>query len=81
MCMFLRITHLVPAAVGLLFLNVHGQHLAAEGEALGLLNHLLVRGCGVVSHDNMALETRNTTDETRVHLIWFCIDYSVISRL
>lgn len=49
------ITHLVSAAVGLLFLNVHGQHLATEREALGFLNHLLVGRYGVVPHDNMAL--------------------------
>lgn len=52
----LCITHLVSAALGLLFLNVHGQHLAAEREALSLLNHLLVRRYGVVPHDHMALE-------------------------
>lgn len=50
------VTHLISAALGLLFLDVHGQHLAAEREALGLLNHLLVRRYGVVSHDNMTLE-------------------------
>ena len=39
----LSVAHLVPVAVGLLLLNVHSQHLASKREALGLLNHLLVR--------------------------------------
>lgn len=49
-------THLVFVGVGLLLLNVHGQHLAAEREALSLLNHLLVWRDGVVPHHHMALE-------------------------
>lgn len=52
-------THLVPAAVGHLLLDVHGQHLAAEGQALGLLNHLLVRRHGVVAHHHVTLPTAN----------------------
>lgn len=34
---------LIPVAVAQLFLDVHGQHLATERQALGLLDHLLVR--------------------------------------
>lgn len=56
-CMYsMYVTNLVLGALGLLFLNVHGQHLTAEREALGLLNHLLVRWYGIVPHDHMALE-------------------------
>lgn len=33
---------LIPVAVVHLFLDVHGQHLATERQALGLLDHLLV---------------------------------------
>lgn len=50
------VTHFGLGALGLLFLNVHGQYLAAEREALGLFNHLLVRWYSVVPHDHMALE-------------------------
>lgn len=51
-----RATHLGLGALGLLLLDVHDQHLAAEGEALGLLDHLLVRRDGVVSHHHVALQ-------------------------
>lgn len=50
--------YLVPAAVCQLFLNVHRQHLTAEGQALGLLDHLLVRRHCVVAHHDVTL--RNT---------------------
>lgn len=43
LCTVCACTRLGLGALRLLFLNVHGQHLAAEREALGLLNHLLVR--------------------------------------
>lgn len=56
-------THLGLAALRLLLLDVHDQHLAAEREALGLLDHLLVRRDGVVSHDHVALQGY---DETRL---------------
>lgn len=39
-----------------LLLHVHGQHLAAEGQALGLLNHLLVGRHGVVAHHHVTLK-------------------------
>lgn len=47
--------YLVPVAVGDLLLYVHGQHLATEGEALRLLDHLLVRRHRVVAHHHMTL--------------------------
>lgn len=71
-CMYsMCVTHLGLGALGLLFLNVHGQHLAAEREALGLLNHLLVRRYGVVPHDHMTLEiwTKWTTDSQKQPMI------------
>ncbi len=37
------LTYLIPVTVGHFLLNVHCQHLATEGQALGLLDHLLVR--------------------------------------
>lgn len=36
-------------------LDVHCQHLATEGQALGLLDHLLVRRHCVVAHHHMTL--------------------------
>ena len=46
----------VGSVLGLfLLLNIHLEHLGAEGERLGLLNELLVGGVGVHAHDNSAL--------------------------
>lgn len=50
--------YLIPIAVRHFLLNVHCQHLATEGQALGLLDHLLVRRHRVVAHHHMTL--RNT---------------------
>lgn len=65
-------THFGLGALGLLFLNVHGQHLAAEREALGLLNHLLVRRYSVVPHDHMALEWMTGSREQSANQKWHC---------
>ncbi|MED6268995.1 hypothetical protein CHARACLAT_028451 [Characodon lateralis] len=51
--------YLVPVAVGHPLLDVHGQHLAAERQALGLLDHLLVRRHCVVSHDDVTLANKH----------------------
>lgn len=65
-------THFSLGALGLLFLNVHGQHLAAEREALGLLNHLLVRRYSIVPHDHMALEWITGSREQSANQKWHC---------
>lgn len=52
--------YLIPVAVGHFLLNVHCQHLATEGEALGLLDHLLVRRHRVVAHHHVTLTNKFT---------------------
>lgn len=47
--------YLISAAVADFLLNVHGKHLTAEGQALGLLNHLLIRRHSVVAHHHVTL--------------------------
>lgn len=39
-----------------LLLDVHGEHLAAEREALSLLDDLLVRRHSIVAHHHMTLQ-------------------------
>ena len=48
--------YLSAGTVGQLLLDVHGQHLTAEGQALGLLYDLLVGRHRVVAHHHVALE-------------------------
>lgn len=57
---FNYILHLVSVAVTELLLDVHGEHLAAEREALSLLDDLLVQGHGVVAHHHMTLQMPTT---------------------
>ena len=45
-----------------LLLDVHGQHLAAEGKAFRFLNHLLVWRYGIVSHDDVTLGGNSMAD-------------------
>lgn len=47
-------------------LDVHGQHLTAEGEAFGLLNHLLIGRHGVVPHHHVALKRQREVRSRRV---------------
>lgn len=44
-------------AVGFL-LDVHGKHLCAETQVLGLINKLLVRRDGLGAHYNVTLRNR-----------------------
>lgn len=46
---------LIPVCVGLLLLDVHGQHLAAERKALGFLDHLLIWRYSIVAHHHVSL--------------------------
>lgn len=70
-CMYTTcVTHFGLGALGLLFLNVHGQYLAAERETLGLFNHLLVRWYSVVPHDHMALEWITSSHEQSANHKW-----------
>ncbi|KAF3834272.1 hypothetical protein F7725_025476, partial [Dissostichus mawsoni] len=64
--------YLIPVAMGDLLLYVHGQHLAAEGQALGLLDHLLVRRHRVVAHHHMTLGNK-FTDEYSEELTRCCL--------
>ena len=60
--------YLSAGTVGQLLLDVHGQHLTAEGQALGLLYDLLVGRHRVVAHHHVALEggERGGEEQTEV---------------
>lgn len=56
---WVKSVYLIPVTVGHLLLNVHRQHLAPEGEALRLLNHLLVRRHCIVPHHHVTLKNKH----------------------
>ena len=55
--------YLSAGTVGQLLLDVHGQHLTAEGQALGLLYDRLVGRHRVVAHHHVALEGGGREEE------------------